>query len=357
MAIADAEARIEDLTTKVEEMTALSAQLNTEIKNYEQEVAKNQNTLEQATAMRQKELAEFNAEEKDMLGAISALKSAVTVLGKHNGASFIQADTDLHQMQMLANKVRNVMEKHADLLKHRLTQAQRKMVAAFLQSPQDYFDAEPTFSQSYAPQSGQIFGVLSQMKETFESNLDTSQKEETTNQKTYSDMKAAKDDEITSGQAMIDEKTQLLATTDEKNAEAKEDKVDTMNTLAADEEFLAGLKKTCAQVNAEWEERTRTRQLETQACSKALALLNSDEAHDLFGKTLNFVQAESSTRSRRRDQASKVLSTFAKSHKNPRFSALSYKIKNDAFAKVEAAIQEMITDLVEEQKAIQEMIT
>merc|ERR1719321_1114320 len=99
---------------------------------------------------------------------------------------------------------------------------------------------------------------------------------------------------------MIDEKTQLLATTDKKNADAKEDLSDTTNTLAADEEFLAGLKKTCAMVDAEWEERTKTRQLETQACSKALALLNSDEAHDLFGKSLGFVQTQSAASSRRR---------------------------------------------------------
>merc|ERR1719183_985407 len=84
--IADAEARIEDLTSKIEELTASSAQLNVEIKNYEQEVAKNQNALAQATAMRKKELAEFNAEEKDMLGTIQALKQALTVLKKHNSA-------------------------------------------------------------------------------------------------------------------------------------------------------------------------------------------------------------------------------------------------------------------------------
>merc|ERR1719487_352863 len=94
-AIADAEARIEDLTSKVEEMTALSAQLNTEIKNYEQEVAKNQNALSQATAMRKKELAEFNAEEKDMLGTIQALKQAVTVLSKHNSLIQVQASGQL----------------------------------------------------------------------------------------------------------------------------------------------------------------------------------------------------------------------------------------------------------------------
>lgn len=63
--IADAEARIEDLTTKIEELTAQSARLNTEIKNHEKEVAQNQEALDKATAIREKQLAEFNAEEKD----------------------------------------------------------------------------------------------------------------------------------------------------------------------------------------------------------------------------------------------------------------------------------------------------
>ena len=35
-----------------------------------------------------------------------------------------------------------------------------------IQNPQDYFDAEPTFKQSYASQSGEIFGILKQMKES-----------------------------------------------------------------------------------------------------------------------------------------------------------------------------------------------
>merc|ERR1719299_271999 len=88
--IADAETRIADLTTKIEELTATSARLNTEIKNTEQEVAKNQNALDKATAIRQKELAEFNAEEKDLLESISALKSAITVLSKHYGGALVQ---------------------------------------------------------------------------------------------------------------------------------------------------------------------------------------------------------------------------------------------------------------------------
>merc|ERR1719478_1607988 len=86
--IAEAEAKIDDLTTKIEELTAQSARLTTEIKNLEVEVAKLQDGLDKATAIRQKELAEFNAEEKDLLESIKALSSAITVLSKHH-ASFL----------------------------------------------------------------------------------------------------------------------------------------------------------------------------------------------------------------------------------------------------------------------------
>ena len=68
--------------------------------------------------------------------------------------------------------------KHRDILAEITTPAQHTAIAAFVQAPGDYFDAEPTFKQSYAPQSGAIFGILKQMKETFETNLESSQKEE-----------------------------------------------------------------------------------------------------------------------------------------------------------------------------------
>ena len=58
-------------------------------RNLEAEIAKNEEALAKATSIREKELAEFNAEEKDMLQSIGALKSAVVVLSKHH-SSFAQ---------------------------------------------------------------------------------------------------------------------------------------------------------------------------------------------------------------------------------------------------------------------------
>merc|ERR1719299_355827 len=166
------------------------------------------------------------------------------------------------------------------------------------------------------------------MKETFETNLSASQKEEMANQQAYEDLKAAKEEEIKAGQEQIDTKTQELADTDEKNAQAKEDVEDTKKSLSADEQFLMMLKEKCSMTDSEWEERQKTRQLEMEACSKALAVLSGDDAHDLFTKTFNpsLLQKESSMNSERRAQASKVLEAMAKKSQNPRLATLAVRV-------------------------------
>merc|ERR1719291_463218 len=190
-------------------------------------------------------------------------------------------------MQGVATTVQNEMQKHATLLRGVLTRSERNLITAFIQAPADYFDATPTFKQSYAPQSGEIFGILRQMQETFESNLSESQKQELASQKAYEDLKVAKEGEIAAGQSQIDTKTQELADTDQKNAQAKEDSADTSKSLAADEQFLMMLKEKCQMTDKEWEERSKTRQLEMEAVSKALAILSTDDVHDLFTRTFN----------------------------------------------------------------------
>merc|ERR1712048_1209269 len=99
--------------------------------------------------------------------------------------------------------------------------------------------------------------------------------------------KVAKEAEIAAGQAQINSKTQELATTDEKLAQSKQDIEDTKASLSADEQFLMMLKEKCQMTDKEWEERQKTRQAEMEAVSKALSILSSDDAHDLFTRTFN----------------------------------------------------------------------
>jgi hypothetical protein len=345
-AISDAESHITDLTSTIEEATASSARLNTEIKNLATEIAKNQAALDKATELRKKELAEFNAEEKDVLQSIGALKSAVTVLGKHN--SFLQVNEET--LINMAVNIQDVMRRHKHLVEKIASHRQRKEITAFIQAPSDYFLQQPAGFQSYAPQSGAIFGILSQMKETFETNLESSQKEEMQSQTAYEDLKATKEEEIQAGSDQKDTKTQELADTDAANAQAKQDLEDTRNSLAADQKFLMNLKETCQNTDQEFEERTKTRAEEIKAVSEALAILSSDDAHDTFTSTFNFIQ-KSSKKSSTREKAEKILLKAAKKTGEAKIAKLANRVLLDGFAKVSEDIDGMIADLKKEKAA------
>merc|ERR1719463_4005 len=109
------------------------------------------------------------------------------------------------------------------------------------------------------------------------------------------------------------------------------------------------LKETCQMTDQEWEERQKSRAEEIKAVSEALAILSSDDAHDTFTKTFNFVQTKVETTDRQnRDEASALLFKAAKANGNPRLAALAARVRLDAFTKVKAAIDEMIAALLKE---------
>merc|ERR1719409_1274863 len=110
------------------------------------------------------------------------------------------------------------------------------------------------------------------------------------------------------------------------------------------------LKETCQNTDQEYEERVKARQEEIKGCSEALAILSSDDAHDTFTSTFNFVQSRMTLQSRKRDEAAKVLREAGHKLNSPSLIRLAARARLDAFTKVKAAIDEMITALLQEKK-------
>jgi len=321
-------------------------------------VAANTDALEKATAVRGKELAEFNAEEKSSLSTIASLKGAIGKLAKHHDAAFLQSETTADELEMitLMSDLKHNVHKNQDLVKSILTPRQRKAVAAFVQNPESFIDGglqmshQTSLLQGAAAPSAEIFGTLKQMKEGFETNLAASQKEEMMAQGEYEGVKKGKKAEIAAGEAQISTKTDELADSDEKNAMSKKMLGETEATLAADTTFLASLKEQCVIFNEQYEERTKTRQLEIEAVSKAAAFLSSDEAQDLVSKTFSFVQVSNKFASKRRNGVAVALAKIAQTSKDPRISALAIHARLDAFTKVKKSISDMIATLAKEQE-------
>eukprot|EP00746_Dinoflagellata_sp_MGD_P161517 gnl/MRDRNA2_/MRDRNA2_88700_c0_seq1.p1 gnl/MRDRNA2_/MRDRNA2_88700_c0~~gnl/MRDRNA2_/MRDRNA2_88700_c0_seq1.p1 ORF type:complete len:654 (+),score=244.27 gnl/MRDRNA2_/MRDRNA2_88700_c0_seq1:78-2039(+) len=327
--------RITDLSAFIEESTAKSASLKTEIEELTKQVEASEASLAESTAIREKDAAEFFDFEKDSIVNTEAVKGAIMTLGKVHGSA-------LDQQSLM--QVRSLLRKHLTTHKHKSSKH-----LALIQEEPAVSEVDSLLQQAgEAPQSGAIFGILKQMKESFETTLATSTSEEDQAKETFSSMKASKEEEISAAEELIASKKIELASTDEKNAAAKEDLADTTATVDADTEFLANLKDKCDSATADYQARTKVRNEEIAAVGEAMEILTGDDAKDLL---LKFVQRSSKTQiSANRERAAKMVSQLAKKLNKPRLSALSMSMRLDAFTKVKEEIDKMVVSLKQTQK-------
>merc|ERR1719262_1327286 len=131
-AIADAEGHLADLTASIEELTASAARLTTEVSNLGKEIAANGQALATATSLRQKELADFVAEEKDSMQSIAGLKQAIVSLSKHQAAGALVVEKQA--LKSIAGMVGPNMGKYQQILAGVISPSENKKVHAFLQS-------------------------------------------------------------------------------------------------------------------------------------------------------------------------------------------------------------------------------
>merc|ERR1719215_2057177 len=206
-------------------------------------------------------------------------------------------------------------------------------------------------STEYAPQSGQITGMLKQMKDTMEAELKEMTEKEEEAKKSFEGMAEAKAKEIEAATAEIEDKTARVGEDGVKLVNMKEDLEDTQKALVEDKKFLADLEKNCKTKEAEWAERQKLRAEELLAIHETMKILNDDDALALFKKTLpspSLLEVRMSEKA----VAQRALSELA----HPRdvrlnLVALALKGRKVSFEKVIGMIDAMVKLLGEEQKA------
>merc|ERR1719473_557625 len=171
----------------------------------------------------------------------------------------------------------------ADRLKHLMetsptaTDFDRQQVAAFL---------EQKDSEDYAPQSGQITGILKAMKDEMEADLSKAVADEAAAVKGFADLKASKDSEIAMAAEAIKTKTARSGALAVSVVQTQNDIDDTEDELADGQKFLAGLMKACPEQEKLYAEHEKTREEEISAISDAISVLNDDDALDVFKKAV-----------------------------------------------------------------------
>merc|ERR1719188_772688 len=189
---------------------------------------------------------------------------AVRALEKGMAGSFLQSGA--------AGALRKIVSAKRDMV-----EGDREEVLAFLSGTQ---------TEGYAPQAGEIVGILKQMGDEIEADMKDLTDAEEKAVKIYKELMEAKGKEVAACTKMIEEKLVRIGELGIEIATMKNDLGDSEESLAEDTKFLADLEKNCKLKEKEWTVRSKTRAEEIVALSDTIKILNSDDALELFKKTL-----------------------------------------------------------------------
>jgi hypothetical protein len=328
--ISDAEAKMPALVSEIEEAEQEVKQLKLDLEAHKADRAAAKKSMAEATALREEEASKFAAYKAEATSNIDAMVKATEAIEKGMAGSFLQT----RQAQVLKNLV---------LGQNNLDDVAREEITAFLSS-----------SQGYAPASGQIVGILKQMTDTFNKELDEATAAEEAAIKAYEELMAAKQKEVEALTKAIEEKMVRLGKVQVEIVEMKEDLDDTGKGLIEDKKFLADLKKNCATKAAEHAENMKMRSQELLALADTIKVLNDDDALELFKKTLpsssSFMQLEV-TAAQQRQQALATIRAAQHGHPELSFIALALQGKKVDFGKIISMIDEMVVVLTKEQQS------
>merc|ERR1719247_728806 len=203
----------------------------------------------------------------------------------------------------------------------------------------------------YAPQSGEIYGILTQLKE-----LEGS---EATAKTDYAAMVQELKASLAAEEDNAKRKTAEKVENGRALANAKTDLEDNEKTLEADTGFLKNVNESCGTFDKAWEERRKTRAEELLAVSEAIQILTEDDAVDTAKAALGndvksdiaaFLQMRSvRSQTSVRTLAAKAIQRVAAKTHNSAMVQLSAAVQLDGFEQVKKAINEMIADLKTQQ--------
>jgi hypothetical protein len=329
--INSADTKIPQVEAALKEGEATKLQLEADIKAHQADRAEAKEALAKATALREKEAAAYAKESGDFKTNIAAMGKAIDAISGGMGGAFLQTAT--------ATAVRRICI-DADM-----SSADRDQVMAFLANGQGF---------GYAPASGQIVGILKQMKETMEGDLAGITKTEEEAIANYNSLAAAKEKQIQANTKAIEQKIERVGNLGVEIETMKADLSDTAQAMIEDKKFLADLDNQCKTKKEEWEVRSKTRTEELLCLADTIKMLNDDDALELFKKTLPgsaaFLQTTTAASSQMRKQALAALSRGNHKDFHLDLIAMALRGKKFSFDKVIAMVDEMVALLAKEQQ-------
>jgi len=260
-ACASDRSRIAELTSAVEAAKGQLAQLQEDLKKHGEESTAAKAAIAEATALRQKEQAAFEAQTAEDKKHLAAIEKALAAINKGTATEFLQTG-DAQNLQKLI------------LAKQDMNEADRQDTLAFLEG------------KAGAEGFALIFQILASLKDDLSKSISDATTAEKLSQEQYQSLMAAKEKELKALQLAMEKKSSREGELSVKLVDMEDDLTDTQKSLKENEQLLTELDKTCDRKEAEYELNKKMRAEELVALADTIKILNDDDALDLFKKTL-----------------------------------------------------------------------
>jgi len=343
----------DELEAKLGELAASIGEANTMIEKLSGSIAADEKELEEATAIRDKEAADFAAAEGELMDDIDTLDRAIAILEKElakNPAAFAQIDgsNTAALIQALGAVV--------DAAGFQSQDKNRLVALVQNQGGEDDDDFGAPAAKVYESKAGGIVDVLTDMKDKAEAELGELRKAENNAKHNFNMLKQSLTDQITADTTDLKQQKSALAAAEEAQATAEGDLSVTKKELAAAQNELATASSECMQVAADHEVAVAGRNEELAVIAKAKKILEETSSGGVeqsysFLQVTNRAQLKSS-------EVVAVIKKLAREQHSSSLAQLASRIAtvakygagsgDDPFAKIKGLIGDMIAKLEKE---------
>jgi len=367
---AEATTRIDELNAYIADLDAGRIELTTERVDLEKEVKDLNQDLEAMKRQRDQENEDFLAAKDEMEKTIEALGEAVSVMAEatagHEEGELIQGKEKetvgfaarAEESQALS---RAVELGHKFLAKGDAIFFQRLLTGEVPKADWKKLNRKAGFKMKYKARSFHIQDVLKKMEQTFEQNLEDAEDKEQKALDDYTELKDSKTDQLTEAEDALNKMDGENGAKGQskEDSETERDALTTQRTN--DENYIQATATDLATKKGEWKDRQIMRAGEIEAINKAVSILHSDDARDMFKSSYKsqgfFLQVTASSKS---SSAGAILASAAKRSGDKRMAALAKSLETQTpnesmatgshFDEVIAAIDDMVETLKSEEE-------
>lgn len=347
------------LEAKIDELISDGDVATSKIEELAAAISSSEAELKKASSIREKEVSEFAAGEKELMETIDALDRASSILEKEmaKSGSAALAQVNTRSMTTLIQTIGTVV----DAASFSSSDKQRLLALVQAEDGEDDGELAAPAADAYTSQSGGVVDLLEDLKSKAEKELDDLRASESSSRNQFEMLKQSLVTKVAADTKDLSEQKELKASSAEAKAGAEGDLEGTVRDLAAAKKKLEMTQSDCMSAASDHDVSKAARAEEIKVMKEAIKILKESTSGSAL-QTTSLLQVRASSKAQvRGNEVIFLVKKLAKTHHSTALNQLASRISavlhygtgtgESPFSKVKTLIKDLIKKLSKEAEA------